>query len=142
LPLLQQHGFGATLFVVTARAEGWNAWDAAPGDPVRLMDWPAIQRVAASGIEIGAHSTTHPPMTGLTPAEIAREASRARLDIQERLKQPVTAFAYPYGDSDAVVQHLVGGCGFLSGVTCRFGVSALYDRPLRLPRIEIAGPIR
>jgi len=139
LPLLQQHGFGATLFVVTARAGGWNAWDAALGDPVRLMDWPAIQRVAASGIEIGAHSTTHPPMTGLTPAEIAREASRARLDIQERLKQPVTAFAYPYGDSDAVVQHLVGGCGFLSGVTCRFGVSALYDRPLRLPRIEIAG---
>src|SRR5207248_2072250 len=105
----------------------------------RRADWPAIQRVAASGIEIGAHSTTHPPMTGLTPAEIAREASRARLDSRERLKQPVTAFAYPYGDSDAVVQHLVGGCGFLSGVTCRFGVSALYDRPLRLPRIEIAG---
>ena len=68
-----------------------------------------------------------------------REASRARAGIQTRLKQPVTAFAYPYGDSDAVVQHLVGGCGFLTGVTCRFGLSVLNDRPLRLPRIEIAG---
>jgi peptidoglycan/xylan/chitin deacetylase (PgdA/CDA1 family)/2-polyprenyl-3-methyl-5-hydroxy-6-metoxy-1,4-benzoquinol methylase len=139
LPLLERHGFAATLFVVTSYVDRWNAWDAARGDPVRLMDWPAIQRVAAAGIEIGAHSATHPPMTGLTPAEIACEASRARAAIQERLKQPVTAFAYPYGDSDPVVEHLIGGCGFLTGVTCRFGVSALHDRPLRLPRIEITG---
>lgn len=139
LPLLQQYGFTATLFVVTAHVGRWNAWDAALGDPVRLMDWSAIQRAAASGIEIGAHSATHPPMTGLIPADIAREASRARAEIMERVQQPVTAFAYPYGDSDTVVQHLVGACGFLTGVTCRFGVSALTDRALRLPRIEIAG---
>ncbi|HZW54149.1 MAG TPA: glycosyltransferase, partial [Candidatus Elarobacter sp.] len=39
-------------------------------------------------------------------------------------------------DSDAVVQHLVGASGFLIGVMCRFGSSALDDGPLRLPRIE------
>jgi hypothetical protein len=78
-------------------------------------------------------------MTGLTPAEIVREASRARGEIQRRITQPLSAFAYPYGDSDTVVQHLVAASGFLTGVTCRFGLSALDDRPLRLPRIEISG---
>ena len=139
LPLLQQYGFGATLFVVTQHVGGWNTWDAGFSEPVRLMDWSAIERAAAGGIEIGAHSATHAPMTGLTPAEIVREASRARADIQRRIKQALCAFAYPYGDSDTVVQHLVAASGFLTGVTCRFGLSALDDRPLRLPRIEIAG---
>jgi peptidoglycan/xylan/chitin deacetylase (PgdA/CDA1 family) len=139
LPLLQQFGFGATLFVVSGHVGGWNTWDAGLGEPVRLMDWPAIERAAASGIEIGAHSATHAPMTGLTPLEIVREASRARADIQRRIAQPIHAFAYPYGDSDPIVQHLVAASGFLTGVTCRFGLSALDDRPLRLPRIEISG---
>jgi peptidoglycan/xylan/chitin deacetylase (PgdA/CDA1 family) len=103
------------------------------------MNWTAIERASASGIEIGAHSATHAAMTGLTPVEIVREASRARAEIQRWIKQPLTAFAYPYGDSDSVVQHLVGASGFLTGVTCRFGVSALDDRPLKLPRIEISG---
>jgi peptidoglycan/xylan/chitin deacetylase (PgdA/CDA1 family) len=139
LPLLQQYGFGATLFVVSQHVGGWNVWDAGLGEPVRLMNWTAIERASASGIEIGAHSATHAAMTGLTPVEIVREASRARAEIQRWIKQPLTAFAYPYGDSDSVVQHLVGASGFLTGVTCRFGVSALDDRPLKLPRIEISG---
>jgi hypothetical protein len=78
-------------------------------------------------------------MTALRPTEIVREASRARAEIQRRINQPLFAFAYPYGDSDAVVQHLVGASGFLTGLTCRFGLSALDDRPLRLPRIELSG---
>jgi peptidoglycan/xylan/chitin deacetylase (PgdA/CDA1 family) len=139
LPLLQQYGIRAALFVVTDRAGGTNTWDAALDEPVRLMDWAAIGRAADAGIEIGAHSATHPPLTGLAPADIVAEASRARADIQRNIGRTVTAFAYPYGDSDPVVEHLVGGCGFLTGVTCRPGRSALQDRPLRLPRIEITG---
>jgi peptidoglycan/xylan/chitin deacetylase (PgdA/CDA1 family)/predicted TPR repeat methyltransferase len=139
VPLLQQYGFAATLFVVSGHVGGWNRWDAGVAEPVRLMDWPAIERAAAAGIEIGAHSATHAPMTGLTPAEIVREASRARADIQRRIKQPPSAFAYPYGDWDPVVEHLVAASGFLTGVTCRVGSSALDDRPLRLPRIEVSG---
>jgi peptidoglycan/xylan/chitin deacetylase (PgdA/CDA1 family) len=139
LPLLQQYGFGATLFIVSRHIGGWNTWDAELGERVQLMDWAAVERASTTGIEIGAHSATHAAMTGLPPAEIVREASRARADIQRRIKQPVSAFAYPYGDSDPVVQHLVGASGFLTGVTCRFGSSGLDDRPLRLPRIEISG---
>jgi peptidoglycan/xylan/chitin deacetylase (PgdA/CDA1 family)/protein-L-isoaspartate O-methyltransferase len=139
LPLLQQYGFSATLFVVSRRVGAWNTWDAGHGERARLMDWAAVERAATSGVEIGAHSATHAPLTGLTPAEIVREASRARADIQRRIKQPIHALAYPYGDSDAVVQHLIAATGFLTGVTCRFGLSGLDDRPLRLPRIEVAG---
>ena len=106
---------------------------------MRLMDWSALRRAARDGVEIGAHSATHCPMTGLEPVQVVREASRARADIQRQIDAPVTAFAYPYGDFDAVVEHLIGGCGFVTGVTSRAGSSTLPDRPLRLPRIEITG---
>ena len=74
LPLLQKYVFGAALFVVTSHVGGQNAWDAAYGEAVRLMDWPAIRLAADAGIEIGAHSATHPPLTGLPPADIVAEA--------------------------------------------------------------------
>ncbi len=48
-------------------------------------------------------------------------------------------FAYPYGDEDPAVRHLVGGCGYRLAVTCREGRSTLWDPPLALPRIEVSG---
>jgi hypothetical protein len=51
----------------------------------------------------------------------------------------VPAFAYPYGDQDAVVRHLTGACGFTYGLTCEGRLSELTDDPLALPRLEITG---
>ncbi|MGF1482214.1 MAG: hypothetical protein ACFB4I_22500 [Cyanophyceae cyanobacterium] len=47
------------------------------------------------------------------------------------------AFAYPYGDVDPVVQHLIGACGYTFGLTCFPGLCTFKDTPLALPRQEI-----
>ena len=52
---------------------------------------------------------------------------------------PVEAFAYPYGDTDAVVQHLIGACGYIFGLSCRPGRAGFQDPLLALPRLEVAG---
>jgi peptidoglycan/xylan/chitin deacetylase (PgdA/CDA1 family) len=72
-------------------------------------------------------------------ADIVHEGARARATIERELGQPVTAFAYPYGDFDQVVQHLIGACGYVYGLTCRAGKSRFQDNLLALPRIEVAG---
>ncbi len=78
-------------------------------------------------------------MRGLTPAEVVREGARSRAILEERLGQPVTAFAYPYGQVDSVIQHLLGACGYVFGLSCRPGSAGFRESPLALPRIEVAG---
>lgn len=138
-PLLQRHGFSALVFLVADRIGQSNSWDAALSEPVPLLDWEEIGRLASAGIAFGSHSASHLPMTGLDPTEIAREALRSRLVLERGLGRRVSTFAYPHGDSDAVVQHLVGACGFEAGFTCREARAGYRDPPLALPRIEICG---
>jgi hypothetical protein len=78
-------------------------------------------------------------MTGLSPADIAREALVSREEIERRIGVTVSSFAYPYGDEDDVVRHLVGAAGFEYGLTCRPGSAHRRDSWLALPRIAVSG---
>lgn len=138
-PLLQQYGFSAIVFPVADAIGQSNRWDEAYGEAVPLLGWQEIRRLRDAGVEFGAHSASHAPLTGLTPAEVVREGARARAILSRGLGSPVTAFAYPYGDQDQVVQHLIGACGYIFGLSCVSGRSGLDDSLLELPRIEVAG---
>jgi len=138
-PLLQRYGFGALVFLVPDLIGEAARLDADLGEPLPLMGWDEIRRLASQGVEFGAHSASHRPMTGLTPAEIAREAIRSRVVIERNLGRGVDAFAYPHGDTDPVVEHLVGASGFQVGLTRRPGPAGPQDSALALPRIEVSG---
>jgi peptidoglycan/xylan/chitin deacetylase (PgdA/CDA1 family) len=138
-PLLQRYGFGALVFLVADLIGASARWDTHFGKPLPLMGWDEIRRLASQGVEFGAHSSSHRPMTGLTPTEIAREAVRSRVVIERGLGHGVETFAYPYGDTDPVVEHVVGASGFQLGLTCRPGPAEPRDSALALPRIEVSG---
>jgi hypothetical protein len=38
-----------------------------------------------------------------------------------------------------VVQHLIGACGYLFGLSCHAGFSSFDDSLLALPRVEVGG---
>jgi peptidoglycan/xylan/chitin deacetylase (PgdA/CDA1 family) len=88
------------------------------------------------GCVFGSHSASHPFLTALSPAEVAREAARSRAILTRGLGRPVIAFAYPHGAEDAAVQHLVGA-GYIYGLSRRPGPSRLGDPLLALPRVEV-----
>lgn len=68
---------------------------------------------------------------------MVREAARSRVELRERLGVDAGILAYPHGDFDGTVEHLVGACGFRQALTCLPCQSSLRDRPLALPRIEV-----
>lgn len=136
-PLLQRYGFSAVVFVVTEEVGKFNRWDRAYGEEVPLLGWEEILFLQSEGIEFGSHTANHPPLTSLSPAEIVQEGIRSRSILEQKLGQPIQAIAYPYGSQDAIVQHLMGACGYLYGLTCRSGKSIYGDGLLNLPRIEI-----
>ncbi len=138
-PLLKHYGFGAILFVVSGLTGKTNEWDRRYGEELPLLGWDALRALQDDGVTIGAHSVSHPPMTGLSPREAACEAAESRRVIQQQLGEMVQTFAYPYGDRDETVERIVGACGITLGFTTRSYLMHVNDAPLSLPRIEVQG---
>ncbi|OKH52671.1 hypothetical protein NIES2101_13590 [Calothrix sp. HK-06] len=138
-PLLKHYGFSATVFLVANNIGQTNTWDSFYNEELPLMGWDSIKELQSEGIEFGAHTATHPHLTALSPLEIVTEALSARIILQQGLGRTPLTFAYPYGDTDAVVQHLVGACGYIYGVSCKSGLSSFQDSLLALSRVEVTG---
>ncbi len=97
-PVLDRHGFSATLFVVSGHVGGRSSWDRALGEPDRpLMSWEQLRELQRAGFEIGSHTHNHQPLVGLSEDEARDELSRSRSTIAERLGQPPRFLAYPRG---------------------------------------------
>jgi len=138
-PLLKKYGFSATVFLVADEIGRSNRWDHIWGEAQPLLTWKEIHQLQNEGAEFGSHSASHPHLTGLSPKQIVDEAARSRAILERELETPIRAFAYPYGDVDPTVQHLVGACGYTLGLSCRPEPSRFHDSLLALPRIEITG---
>jgi peptidoglycan/xylan/chitin deacetylase (PgdA/CDA1 family) len=138
-PLLRRYGFGAVVLLASGLVGGTNAWDEAYGEEVPLLGWDEIRTLRDEGAAFGAHSVSHAPLTALTPVEVEREAAGSRAALTRELGCAPEAFAYPYGDVDPAVRHIVGACGFTYGLTTVGRRARLDDDLLALPRIEVTG---
>jgi peptidoglycan/xylan/chitin deacetylase (PgdA/CDA1 family) len=138
LPVLAALRLPATLFAVSGYCGKSNGW---PGQPpwaprLRLMDWSGLRAAAEAGIEIGAHTVTHPHFRGLPESDIEREMRDAKDELEQRLGLPVTAFAYPYGEATAAAREAAARI-FRCACGTRLGfVRAGSDR-FHLPRIDV-----
>ncbi|MBZ0268353.1 polysaccharide deacetylase family protein, partial [bacterium] len=136
-PLLRKYGFGAIVYLVAERIGGKNDWDDCAGHDLPLMDWSTILRLQDEGVEFGSHTCTHAPLAALSPGDVVREGLRARHLLETGLGRPVRSIAYPFGDTDSVVAHLMAGCGYRFGLTCRSDISRYSDPLLELPRFHV-----
>ncbi len=66
-------------------------------DGERFMTWPEVRELMALGATIGAHAFTHRSLGAMDAAEAHGELLRARAVLQEQLRVPVHAWAYPFG---------------------------------------------
>ncbi|MEG3941724.1 sulfotransferase [Microcoleus sp. S36b_A3] len=136
-PLLKRYDFTATVFLVAESIGKTNSWEKAEGEEVKLMGWPEIRQLRDAGIEFGSMSATYQPLTTLSPTEIVREGAKSRAILEQGLEKSVKCFAYPYGDVDKIVEHLIGATGYTFGVSYRSKFSSLDDSLMSLPRIQI-----
>lgn len=107
LPVLVRFRLPATVFVVAGRCGGKNDWDQAGYRSIptlELMNWEEVRQAARSGVEIGAHTYSHPDLRRLGEADVAEEFARCQEEIAARTGQPARSLAYPYGYSNAAVR--------------------------------------
>jgi peptidoglycan/xylan/chitin deacetylase (PgdA/CDA1 family) len=94
-PLMQQHGFVGTYYIIT------NNIGAAG-----CMNISNLQTLQNAGNEIGSHSVDHPSFLGLTDAQINYECNASQQLLQAN-GFPAMNFAYPYGGSNSHINSIV-----------------------------------
>ncbi|MCQ4083277.1 polysaccharide deacetylase family protein [Streptomyces sp. RB6PN25] len=137
LAALKGHGFVATLFVSTGWLRGRPAADLTPGAPDTMLDWAQVGELAAAGLEIGAHSHSHPQLDQLPDEHLWFEVVRCKEILHEELGTAPGSFAYPYGYSSRRVRRFVRAAGYGVGLAVGNGMAHPTQGPYALRRVTV-----
>lgn len=138
LPILKQHGFSATCYVVSGRLGQHNEWDAALGmAKATLMDVDEMRTWVDAGMEVGSHTCSHADLNQLSLAEARHELLQSKSDLENLLQKPVTQFCYPYGHFSPEHEALVSQAGYEAATTTHRGRACATDRMTALPRVPV-----
>src|SRR5262249_13480898 len=92
-----------------------------------MMSEAQVKRLPGFGIDVGAHTVTHPILTRLEPAAARREILESKAGLEAILGTPVTTFAYPNGapqrDYDRSHVEIVRDAGFKGAVSAAWGAA-------------------
>ena len=136
-PIARDHGFTATVFVVSQMIGGTNCWD---DDEIqeRLLDADEIRHLQTQGFEFQSHTRTHASLVAIDDATALRELHGSRCDLEDLLGKEVEAIAYPWSRYDARVERLAEQAGYRGGVILRRRLNFDHTPLFALRRIGIS----
>jgi peptidoglycan/xylan/chitin deacetylase (PgdA/CDA1 family) len=145
LPLLVEHRMPATFYVTTGYIDRDPAVVArfasirrVTSSEIEPLSWEQLREFAAAGMEIGAHTFSHPNLAQLPPERLPYEVARPKAKIEERLGREVVSFAYPFGQLNLHVNRAaiaaVQAAGFKTAVTAAGRGVRASDSLFTLPR--------
>ena len=104
LPLLKRYGMDATIFVTTGLSERdpavlarFEALRGVSADEIRPLDWSQLGEMQAEGLEIGAHTHSHPNLIRLSRERVEEELRISKQILEDRLRSEIDLLAYPFG---------------------------------------------
>ncbi|AKJ30624.1 polysaccharide deacetylase family protein [Caldimonas brevitalea] len=137
-PVLQRHGFPASVFIVTEQSGRHAGWLAADFTPAPLMDHATLRQLAREGVNFGSHTLNHRRLSQLDETQQRREIFDSKAALEDVLGQPVPDFCYPYGDYDPRARDLTAEAGYRLGLTCIRGAANTADNAFEIPRKAIS----
>jgi peptidoglycan/xylan/chitin deacetylase (PgdA/CDA1 family) len=140
LPILQQYGFPATLYVVTGFMNGTSRWLLSEGEGDRpMLTWEKLAEIHAAGIECGGHTHTHPQLDTVPLARARDEITQCKKILEDHLGHAVQSFAYPYGYHTNAVKQAVQEAGYTSACAVKYEMCAENTDLFALKRLMV-GP--
>lgn len=140
LPILLKNGFSATCYVVSKRLGQYNDWDASSLNIQKpLMTTEQVLAWHAAGMEVGAHTRTHPRLSDCDDTQLFDEISGSKTDLETLTGGAVKQFCYPYGELNERVIAAVDQAGFWGATTTQRGRAKVGDNHLLLKRILVSG---
>ena len=129
LPILEEHGMKATVYMVTNDI----------GRP-EYLSWNQLRDMQDRGIEIGSHTANHQPLTTLEPATQNDELKLSKLLLEWNGIRTVFSFSYPNGAYDAGLPAMLEQNEYLTAVTGDPGLNTLQTNPYLIHRVNIPQP--
>jgi peptidoglycan/xylan/chitin deacetylase (PgdA/CDA1 family) len=99
LPVLEELGYPAVVFVPTAYIGGTNSFDADEEPEEPICTWDDLATLQSHGVSIQSHGVHHAAMSELEPRAQRAELEESRRCLTRRTAAPVDLFAFPYGDA-------------------------------------------
>ncbi len=139
VPILAEHGFTATVFVVSSFAQhperGLNGQ--------RHMGWRQIEECRALGHRIGSHTVTHPNLYRIPEEQLVEEIIESKRVLEENTGAGIESFAYPYAFPEhdrgfvGSLRCILHAAGYKNGVCTSIGRARPQMDALFMPRIPI-----
>ena len=138
-PLLNQFGFGATVFLPTAYI----------GDgPLKFngrncLTWSEVRELQRYGISFGSHTVTHPQLSRLNKNALETEIVDSKNIIEEKTGCGVDSFAYPYAfpqtnrEFKGMLRESLSSAGYVNGVCTMVGKAGSRSESLFLERLPV-----
>jgi peptidoglycan/xylan/chitin deacetylase (PgdA/CDA1 family) len=103
-----------------------------------MMSSAQVRQLEQAGMQVGAHTATHPILAKLHRAAAKADIARSKRVLEDILQREVSMFAYPNGkpgtDYLPETVQVVRECGFKTAVTTAWGAAGQGADPLQLPR--------
>lgn len=104
------------------------------GNVDAIMTWKQLARMKGQGIEIGAHTVTHPLLSHEDDVTVESELRLGKQMLEQQLGASVRAFAYPNGDWDRRVRERVIEAGYACAFTTEGRSCRQKDDRFAIPR--------
>lgn len=108
-----------------------------------MMTDAMVKDLHILGMEIGAHTVSHPILARLDAAAAAVEVETSKTYLESLLQSSVTSFAYPNGifGKDLTFRdvEIVRASGFEVAVTTDWGAVSASSNSWALPRVSLSG---
>jgi Predicted xylanase/chitin deacetylase len=129
LPVMVRLQLPATLYVSPARI-----------GTVGFLQWDEVLEISRAGVTIGSHGLDHRSLGSLDAAELWRQVSDSRKQLEDRLGLSVESLAYPYGtmrDFNENVKVQVRKAGYRAACSSINGVNTTPTDLYALHRTKI-----
>ncbi|MEW2082637.1 polysaccharide deacetylase family protein [Streptomyces sp. NPDC005283] len=103
--------------------------------PAPMMTLSQAPLLEQHGMEVGAHTVTHPQLDTLPPQALHRELREPKAVLEDVLGHQVTHLAYPHGYNSRAVREAAARAGYASAVAVRHALSSDTDETYRIARL-------
>jgi peptidoglycan/xylan/chitin deacetylase (PgdA/CDA1 family) len=140
VPALTENGLKSTMYVVTGCVGSTSTWLEGVGEGGRpMLGWADIEALSEAGVEIGAHTHSHPQLDIINRGTAWEEIRRSKGVLEDRLGHEVPSFAYPFGFHGPRIRALVERAGFRSACAVKDALSGPGDDPFAIARVIVPG---
>lgn len=103
-----------------------------------MMTSTDVKALRQGGMQIGAHTVSHPILARLTEDQAGQEIGDSKRFLEQLLGERISVFAYPNGkpgeDYSPQSVDVVRSLGFDAAVSTQWGASRMGDDPLQIKR--------